>query len=124
MNFMEKNIAVQNPLIDRRVAVDISKGINGDPFSVLGVHPDGTGVIVRAFVPGAEAVDLVDAETDSAIAPLEPVGVDGVFAVRLKAHPGAYNLRARRGEDIWTFMDAYAFPPVIGPQDEVGSCRV
>jgi 1,4-alpha-glucan branching enzyme len=118
MNFMEKNIAVQNPLIDRRVAVDISKGINGDPFSVLGVHPDGTGVIVRAFVPGAEAVDLVDAETDSAIAPLEPVGVDGVFAVRLKAHPGAYNLRARRGEDIWTFMDAYAFPPVIGPQDE------
>ena len=118
MNFMEKNIAVQNPLIDRRVAVDISKGINVDPFSVLGVHPDGTGVIVRAFVPGAEAVDLVDAETDSAIAPLEPVGVDGVFAVRLKAHPGAYNLRARRGEDIWTFMDAYAFPPVIGPQDE------
>ena len=118
MGSMEKNTAVRDPLVDRQVAIDISKGVCGTPFSVLGVHPDGEGVVVRAFVPGAEAVDLVDAEIDSAVTPLEPVGVDGVFAARLRAHPGPYTLRARRGEDIWTFMDPYAFAPVMGPQDE------
>jgi 1,4-alpha-glucan branching enzyme len=107
-------------LFDPRVAADIARGVFHDPFSILGLHPDGDGYVVRSYVPGAEAVDLVDADTDSLLKPMEPVKdtPEGIFAVRLDARPEPYQLRARRGEDIWTFRDVYSFSPVLGDQDE------
>ena len=33
-----------------------------DPFAVLGRHPDGDGVVVRAFIPGACEVRVVEGE--------------------------------------------------------------
>jgi 1,4-alpha-glucan branching enzyme len=37
----------------------IVEGRHDDPFAVLGVHEAGGAVVVRAFVPGAESVDVV-----------------------------------------------------------------
>jgi 1,4-alpha-glucan branching enzyme len=106
------------PLIDPAVAAAIADGVHADPFSVLGLHPHGKGFAIRAFVPGAETVDAVAVATGATLGPLHPAGPDGVFVGVVDAHPGRYLLRARRDADSWTFEDAYAFPPVIGADDE------
>jgi len=104
-------------LIDPTAAADIARGIHPDPFSVLGVHPDDSGgVVVRAFIPGAERVTLLAG--DGGEDHLSPVGAEGVFAGRLATHPGCYRLRAARAADTWEVTDPYAFGPVTGEQDE------
>lgn len=105
-------------LIDPTTAADIARGIFPEPFSVLGVHSHGDGFVLRAFIPGAETVDAVSDATGATLAPLAKAGADGVFATRLDEHPGRYRLRATRGGDTWDVIDPYAFPPVIGEQDE------
>jgi len=48
---------------DDRMAVDaalLSAGIHPDPFAVLGRHGRGEQVIIRVFIPGAQAVKLTD----------------------------------------------------------------
>ena len=36
----------------------IAHGRHGDPFSVLGLHPEGDAWRLRAFIPGAESLDV------------------------------------------------------------------
>ena len=38
----------------------LEHGREGDPFALLGPHPFGSGTLVRAFLPGAHTVDVVD----------------------------------------------------------------
>ncbi|WP_416153203.1 1,4-alpha-glucan branching protein GlgB [Thalassobaculum sp. OXR-137] len=104
--------------MDPTTAADIARGIFPDPFSVLGIHPQGDGVVVRAYIPGAERVELIPGKSGKPVAELSPAKADGVFAARLGADPGAYRLRAHRGQDTWDVVDPYAFGPVIGEQDE------
>ena len=33
---------------------------HGNPFAVLGPHPDGDGMVVRAYLPNALGVELLD----------------------------------------------------------------
>ena len=108
----------EQQLIDPTTAADIARGIHPDPFSVLGLHPQDDGVVVRAFLPGAERVELLPRGSGKPIAELDPVGTKGVFAGRLDARPDPYRLRAHRGDDSWEVLDPYAFGPVIGEQDE------
>ena len=42
------------------VIAAIVEGSHGDPFAVLGLHEEDGACVVRAFVPGAEPVDVVD----------------------------------------------------------------
>ena len=37
----------------------IVEGRHGDPFAVLGVHDANGGVVVRAFVPGADTLEAI-----------------------------------------------------------------
>lgn len=108
----------ETQLIDPTTAADIARGIHPDPFSVLGLHPQGDGVVVRAFLPGAERVELLPRAAGDPITELDPVGSKGVFAGRLDTRPDPYRLRAHRGDDTWEVLDPYAFGPVIGEQDE------
>lgn len=108
----------ETQLIDPTTAADIARGVFPDPFSVLGIHPHGDGVVVRTFMPGAETVEVVADGTGETLARMSPTGADGVFAAALERHPGRYRLRAARGVDVWEVVDAYAFPPVIGNEDE------
>lgn len=108
----------ETQLIDPTTAADIARGIHPDPFSVLGLHPQGDGVVVRAFLPGAERVELLPRAAGDPIVELDPVGSKGVFAGRLDTRPDPYRLRAHRGDDTWEVLDPYAFGPVIGEQDE------
>jgi len=103
------------PAIAPQTAGRIVTGRHGDPFSVLGVHRDGAGWIVRVFVPGAEAARLLSPQGSMELACLHR---DGLFGARLDEHPGRYEIAATRGADRWSVIDPYQFGPVLGELDE------
>ena len=95
---------------------DLLAARHADPFALLGPHAVPGGVVVRAFVPGAERV--------SAVMP-DPVALDcrdsaGFFEgfVAGATLPLAYRLHAARGSATWAFDDPYAFGPTLGPLDD------
>ena len=74
-------------LIDPAAAVALESGRVDDAFAVLGPHADGTGTVVRAFVPPAESVDLIGAQ-DELLASMQPVGPKGLFVGRFAGAGG------------------------------------
>ncbi|MEM1346064.1 MAG: 1,4-alpha-glucan branching protein GlgB [Pseudomonadota bacterium] len=104
------------PLLDAQTCARLVEGTQSDPFAVLGKHALDGGWVVRAFVPGAEALTLIP-ETG---ATLEMVCLHegGVFALALDSDPGAYRFAARHGHDTWRVDDPYRFAPLIGALDE------
>jgi 1,4-alpha-glucan branching enzyme len=94
-----------------------------DPFGVLGLHrappPGPGGMVLRAFVPGAETLTAID-EAGAPIAHLTRRATSSLFEALLPARTArfTYRLHATRAAARWTFRDAYAFGPVLGPLDE------
>ncbi|WP_137924774.1 1,4-alpha-glucan branching protein GlgB [Cupriavidus sp. 2SB] len=126
------------PTLPTPVIDALREGRLADPFGVLGPHRDEHGIVVRAIVPGAEALQLTDARGE-AVGDMLRLHADGVFAGRLpgfaQGHPVAqdYRLRIRwpdGGEQIST--DPYAYHVLLGELDlhlfnegrhlELGSC--
>jgi 1,4-alpha-glucan branching enzyme len=102
-------------------AVDaIVSGRHGDPFAILGMHGGGSAPLsVRVFWPGAEAAEVVDAETGEPVASLDRIRSDGFFSgtIGKRRKPFRYRLRLRRGKDAWEADDPYRFPLVVGDLD-------
>ncbi|MFM9999389.1 MAG: 1,4-alpha-glucan branching protein GlgB, partial [Burkholderiaceae bacterium] len=104
-------------------ATDIDKicgARHGDPFSVLGPHPDAQGrVWLRAFLPGAQQVYAVDAASGRVLAQLPQRHIDGLFEQVLDEAPaGAYQLQLRWGDGSDALIDdPYRFGPVLGQTD-------
>ncbi|UWQ18982.1 1,4-alpha-glucan branching protein GlgB [Jannaschia sp. M317] len=96
----------------------ITTGRLADPFSCLGLHEVNGKLVVRAFLPGASAVDVIDAKTKRRIATLKEVR-DGLFeaATRRKTR-FRYLLRVTHDDTTWETEDTYAFGPVMGDLDE------
>ncbi|HWB50821.1 MAG TPA: 1,4-alpha-glucan branching protein GlgB [Stellaceae bacterium] len=97
----------------------IVAGRHGDPFAFLGMHPEKDGLVVRAMLPGADAVAIVDAKTRAVLGEAERVHPDGLFIAALAgpAERRPYRLRVRWGDETREFADAYRFPPVLGDLD-------
>ncbi len=111
-----KPTSSNRPLVDPAEAAAISKGVHGDPFSVLGGHRRGAGFVVCAFDPGAESISLLTGKAKET--PMVPVaGAPGVFAGLLK-RKAAYRLRGRSNGHSWDFEDPFRFSPVLGEVDE------
>ncbi|HWK45814.1 MAG TPA: 1,4-alpha-glucan branching protein GlgB [Stellaceae bacterium] len=90
-----------------------------DPFAVFGMHETAGEVVVRAFLPWAHAVTVLDRATDAERARLEKIHPAGLFA---GAVPGAtrrfdYRLRVEGEAGTFVIEDAYRFPPVLGELD-------
>ena len=99
----------------------IAAGTHADPFSVLGLHAIDGRQTVRAFVPGATGVEVLDASTRRRIVTLREVpDAPDVFAGQAtrRKEPFAYLLRITKGEDQWVTEDPYRFGPVLGDLDE------
>ena len=94
----------------------ICEGRHGDPFGVLGPHDLGKGVVVRAFVPGAERLTLLLAK-GSEIAAVPVPECEGLFAAALPERQD-YRLRAEGHGTVWEFDDPFRFGPVLGEMDE------
>ncbi|MDR3415317.1 MAG: 1,4-alpha-glucan branching protein GlgB [Nevskia sp.] len=104
------------PPFDAAAAAALVRGELKDPFAVLGPHRDGAGVTVRAFLPGAEAVEAVARDGGASLGTLLPVPPEGLFAGRLQADT-AYSLRIRWPSGMQETEDPYAFGLLLGEMD-------
>jgi len=88
-----------------------------DPHSLLGIHPDGDGVVVRTFRPDAERVTVVP-DFGGRVPAVHRRG--GVFEARLNDRRDlfGYLIEVRYpGGATFTLRDPYSFPPTLGELD-------
>jgi 1,4-alpha-glucan branching enzyme len=95
----------------------LMQGDHGDPFSVLGRHRDADAWVVRALLPGAVSVAVV--QGGAILATLVRQGDSAVFtaAVPGLAPDAPYRLRVDWGSHQQTIDDPYRFAPVLGATD-------
>ncbi|MDR9438503.1 MAG: 1,4-alpha-glucan branching protein GlgB [Halomonas sp.] len=110
------------PVLDRTLwlpeeeAEALARGSHGNPFSVLGIHEDDDGYFLRAFLPGALGVDVLDREDGSFRCCLTGVQIPGLFAGRLP-HAARYTLRIRWSGGEQETEDPYSFGLLLGEMD-------
>src|ERR1700733_6105412 len=102
--------------IDPAAAQALAGGNVGDPFALLGPHPTDGGVILRAYLPGAQAVEALAAD-GSVLAELLPIQLPGLYAAMIPA-PCAYRYRIRwRGGVVQETEDPYSYGLLLGDVD-------
>ncbi|QSX38209.1 1,4-alpha-glucan branching protein GlgB [Shewanella sedimentimangrovi] len=109
----------QAPAFEPSAAHALARGEFIDVFSLLGMHPVTDGLMVRCFLPGAEAVELIGRKDGKKIASLEPCGSEGLFAGlagrRKQAFP--YLLRVRYPLATLDICDPYQFTSLLREDD-------
>ena len=92
---------------------------HSDPFSFLGMHETTGGISVRAMLPGAQDVSVVEAATGRVVAKAVQTHRDGFFVATIPDRKKAfrYRLRVTSGGAQHEFYDVYSFPPVLGEID-------
>ncbi len=106
----------------RRLEGDVDRIVHAshsDPFAVLGMHRETDGLVVRAFLPGADQVAVLDRDGAKPVATLEKTHGDGFFEGGLdsRAEPFPYLLRASWGGSEATLEDPYRFGTTISETD-------
>src|SRR5262249_34980322 len=93
--------------LDPAIVEALTRGAWRDPFAVLGPHEQGRGLIIRAFMPDATRLGIID-ETGMERAELALIHGDGLFAgpAPLK-RPWRYRLRAETAQGRIEFEDPY-----------------
>ncbi len=92
---------------------------HADPFAVLGMHPVAGGLVLRALLPGAQAVVAVDVRGEP-LATLEPQDGSALFVGILpdRSPPQPYRLQVRWcGGETTTLDDPYRFGALIEDLD-------
>jgi 1,4-alpha-glucan branching enzyme len=102
--------------IDPAQAAALAAGAVRDPFALLGPHPDDRGVVVRAFLPGAESAAIIAADSGNPLAAMRRLDDAGLFAARLDRSQ-AYRLRVRWAGGVQETEDPYAFGLLLGELD-------
>ncbi len=97
----------------------IVRGEHGDPFAVLGMFTHADALRVRAFLPGADEVGVIDARRGRVVATLDRIRDEGFFAgvVPRRRQPFDYRLRVRWGDRVAELDDPYRFGPILGETD-------
>ncbi|REC94221.1 1,4-alpha-glucan branching protein GlgB [Kushneria indalinina] len=118
-------------LLNPDAAQALVEGSHGDPFAVLGPHEEDHAMVVRAFLPRAIGVELLERDSDRVLTRLQPGQVPDLFVGRLdRLAPYRLRIRWPHGEEI--VEDPYAFGPLLGELDlyligegnhrELGTC--
>jgi 1,4-alpha-glucan branching enzyme len=92
------------------------EGRHGDPFGILGSHPVDGGSIVRVYMPGALAVEVLARETGRSLARLQLIHSGGLFAGWLDQQ-AAYRLRMHWPDAVQETEDPYSFGLLLGDLD-------
>ncbi len=97
----------------------IVEGRHDDPFSFLGMHRTSTGICVRAMLPAAQEMAVVESATGKIAAKGVRTHRDGLFIATLadRGEPFRYRLRISSGVFQSEFDDVYRFSPVLGELD-------
>jgi 1,4-alpha-glucan branching enzyme len=92
---------------------------HGDPFGFLGMHPTADGVCVRAMLPAAQEMAVIDSATGEVAAKGTKIHPDGFFVARIadRKEPFRYRLQVSSGGIRQEFYDVYRFAPVLGELD-------
>ncbi|RKH59531.1 1,4-alpha-glucan branching protein GlgB [Corallococcus llansteffanensis] len=88
-----------------------------EPHSVLGVHPDGDGMVVRTYRPEAVSLHVLP-EFGGKVPMVHRTG--GVFEARIngRTEPFSYLLEVEYpGKKVFTLRDPYSFLPTLGELD-------
>src|SRR5919204_1728955 len=96
-------------------AIALIEGRHADPFAFLGPHLETGAPVVRAFLPDAREVSVIDSA--GAQHPLARIHPAGLFAGPVHAVDRPYRLRALYEEQAVEFEDAYRFPPILSDFD-------
>jgi len=97
---------------------DLLAGCHHDPFAYLGMHPCDDRVVVRAFLPHAESVQVAALGSDI-LAACERVDDAGLFEARLEASDlFAYELVVSRQGHRRRVRDPYSFWPMVSSYDQ------
>jgi 1,4-alpha-glucan branching enzyme len=94
-------------------------GRDGDPFSVLGMHVIAGDVVVRALLPQASRVAVVDAADGRIAGELALIDPAGLFSGTLvgRGAPFRYRLRVTLGAASTDIEDPYRFGPILSDLD-------
>ena len=102
----------------------IINGDHADPFGFLGIHEVQAGsskhTIVRAFIPGAERLWLIEANQPDSHHEMTRVRDEGFFELTFSDRQERFPYRlkaANRFGDSWEFYDPYSFPPLLSDYD-------
>ena len=91
-------------------------GLHDDTFAVLGPHEVDHAMVVRAFVPGADRIDVMTRDRIP-VATLARIHGGGLFEGEIPQRM-RYRLRAANARDTWEIDDPYAYGPVLGELDD------
>ena len=97
----------------------IPGAVDGDPFSLLGLHSDADGRHwLRAFLTGLLQVEAVDPGGTRVLCQLECRHADGFFEGKLPSAAADYRLRTRWADGSRSVVDdPYRFGSVLGEMD-------
>ena len=113
--------ALKSEMLDAAAVAALAGAHHGDPFAVLGLHADVAGKLwLRAMLPGAAAVAVVDAATGKRIAELALRDTVGLWeaAIPRRKNRFDYRLAVRWASgDQDSYADAYAFGALIPDAD-------
>src|ERR1035438_3427579 len=113
---IDERLSEPGLMIDVAAAAALESGSAEDPFALLGPHADATGVVIRAFVPPAEAVEVIGPD-DELLARMLPIEPQGLYAGRIAA-TARYRLRIHwPGGVTQVTEDPYAFGLLLGELD-------
>ena len=92
-----------------------------DVFSILGMHehPSGTGLIARALLPGASAIEVIASKDNKQVASLQRIGEEGLFegALGRRCKRFSYHFKVRFGSEVVELEDPYRFPSLLDDDD-------
>lgn len=92
------------------------RATHDNPFAYLGLHPQATGYILRAYLPGALEVEAIAADSGVLLGKMTQELAPGLFTLLL-AQPTRYYYRIRWNSGVYETEDPYAFGPLLGETD-------
>ncbi|WP_129991477.1 1,4-alpha-glucan branching enzyme [Rahnella sp. CFA14(1/10)] len=106
-------------LPDQHVINQIISGHYADPFSLLGMHSVAAGLEVRALLPDADQVWVIDVEKGKQVAELRRYDDRGFFVGLIPRRKNAfrYQLEVRWGENLQVIDDPYRFGTLLQELD-------
>ena len=107
-------------LVAQSVINQFFDGTHSDPFSVLGMHETDNGIEIRALLPDACRVSVIDKENQDTVCELDCLDDRGFFAgVVPQTHDFfAYQLQVYWGKESQILEDPYRYHPMINDLDE------